>query len=254
MLFLAIFVLHTLVSCAQAQFIQRWDWQPVQDANGQWTQAPFWRREARLTPRRVKIPQTDVILEYNCHKLPAICHNVQNWLNDPAKSQWNNRWAGWFTVDFGAGVTQRWPGYGKNPTRANIRRDLQCPKDSWKGTVIAPRCPEANQEAVVPAWVDAAGAPITAIVPQDLRDPAKLAYLEIMYKQTGNNALTRRRSGRVYSCDEFPAASWVEGGVGTPGYVYFFLWSKFIDAHIPGYKLLLNEHRGLKKGHWICSY
>lgn len=26
-----------------------------------------------------------------------------------------------------------------------------------------------------------------------------------------------QESGRIYSCDEFPPASWVEGGVGTPG-------------------------------------
>ena len=239
MLFLALFVLHALVGCAQAQFIQRWTWQLAQDANGNLVPTPFWHREAHLPLRRVRIPQSDIIIEYNCHKLPAICHNVQNWHNDPAKSQWPRRQAGWFTVDFGAGVKQHWPGYRSNPTRANIRRDLQCPK-SWKGTVLAPRCPETNQEAVVPAWVDATGAPITAIVPQDLTKPAELAYLEIMYKHTGNNALTRRRSGRVYSCDEFPPASWVEGGVGTPGYAHFFIWSRFIDSQISVYKLLLS--------------
>lgn len=119
-------------------------------------------------------------------------------------------------MDFGASAKQHWPGYRSNPTRANIRRDLQCPK-SWKGTVLASRCPETDQEAVVPAWVDATGAPIPANVPQDLTKPAKLAYLEIMYKQAGNNALTRRRSGHIYSCDEFTPDSWVEGGVGTPG-------------------------------------
>lgn len=222
MLFLTLLVLHAMVSCAQAQFIQRWTWQNVPDANGNQIPTPFWRREANLQLRRVRIPQSDIIMEYNCHKLPAICQNVQNWENDQTKSQWPRRQAGWFTVDFGAGVKQHWPGYRSDPTRSNIRRDLQCPK-SWKGTVLAPRCPETNQEAVVPAWVDALGAPITAIVPQDLTKPAAPAYLEIMYKQTGNNALTRRRSGRVYSCDEFPPASWVEGGVGTPGYAHLSL-------------------------------
>jgi hypothetical protein len=164
MLFLDLFILHALVGCAQAQSIQRWTWQMAQDANGNLVPTPFWRREAHLTLRRIRIPQSDVIIEYNRHKLPAICHNFQNWHNDPAKSQWPRRQAGWFTVDFGAGAKQHWPGYRSNPTRANIRHDLQCPK-SWKGTVFAPRCPETNQEAVVPAWVDATGAPITAIVP-----------------------------------------------------------------------------------------
>lgn len=28
---------------------------------------------------------------------------------------------------------------------------------------------------------------------------------------------TLQESGRIYTCDEFPPASWVEGGVGTPG-------------------------------------
>jgi chitinase len=125
-------------------------------------------------------------------------------------------------VVIGASVTQRWPSFAGNkaPTRANIRRKEQCP-DDWKGTVGSPKCPQPLQPDVVPAWVDSTGTGIRGIVPQDLSDLTKPAYLEIMYKQTGNNALTRRRSGRVYSCDEFPPASWIEGGVGTAGYVYF---------------------------------
>jgi hypothetical protein len=203
MLFLTFLVLCALAGCGQAQFIQRWTWQNSPNANSNQVPMPFWHRQANLPLRPVRISQTEIVMEHNCHKLPAICQNVRNWQNDATKSQWHNRRAGWFTVDWGAGVKQHWPGYRSDQTRSNIRRDQQCPK-SWKGTVLAPRYPETNQEAVVPAWVDATGAPITAIVPQDLKNLAKLAYLETMYKQTGNNALTRRRSGRVYSCDGFP--------------------------------------------------
>lgn len=234
MLILLPLFFHFFVGCTQAQFIQRWLWRNAPDADGNMVPTPFWHREAHLPPRPVLFPRSDIMLEYNCHKLPAICQNVRNWEADSSKSQWNNRRVGWFTLDIGSSSKQRWPGFpgNKTPTIANIRRHEQYPGD-WKGMVISPKCPQPNQPDVVPAWVDGSGNGIRAIVPQDLSDLTKSAYLEIMYKQSDpQNPLTRRRSGRVYSCDEFPPASWVEGGVGTAGYVYIPMHIKLHTSHM----------------------
>jgi hypothetical protein len=43
------------------------------------------------------------------------------------------------------------------------------------------------------------------------------ADLEIEAKRLPDGTIAQR-SGRRYSCDEFPPASWVEGGVGMQGY------------------------------------
>jgi hypothetical protein len=43
---------------------------------------PFWHRKAIKPLRQVLIHATDIILEYNCNKMPAICQNVRNWEAD----------------------------------------------------------------------------------------------------------------------------------------------------------------------------
>ncbi|KAH4252578.1 chitinase [Parastagonospora nodorum] len=207
--FLSTLVL-VLLGCVQAQFIQRWTWQNLQAPNSDvYVPTPFWHREAIKGLRQVLIPATDIILEYNCNKMPAICQNVRNWEADASKSTWAGRQAGWFTFDFGQRAQQRFPGFTGLTSRADIRREFQCPKETWAGTRAAPRCPEPNQPNVVPLWANGlTGQPITDIVPQDLSEPLKKANLEIMYWSSNpqNPTQSRRRS-----------ASWIEGGVGTAG-------------------------------------
>ena len=197
-----------LLSCVQAQFIQRWTWQNLKAPNSDvYIPTPFWHREAIKPLRKVLIPATDIILEYNCHKMPAICQNVRNWEADATKSTWAGRQAGWFTFDVGQRAQQRFPGFTGLTSRGDIRREFQCPKETWAGTRAAPRCPEPNQPNVVPLWANGlTGQPITDIVPQDLTQPLKKANLEIMYWSSNpqNPTQSRRRSGRSYSCDKFP--------------------------------------------------
>jgi hypothetical protein len=203
------FLVLLLMGCAHAQFIQRWTWQNVQatPGTGPPVATPFWHREANKPLRKVLIPTTDIVLEYNCHKMPAICKNVRNWEADASKSQWPKRQVGWFTLDMGVGDKQRWPGFKGTVSRGNIRRVMQCPS-TWRGTRANPRCPESDQPNVVPFWNNGlTGQPITAIVPQDLRKPLAKANLEIMYWESNPSNPTpksKRKSGRSYSCDEFP--------------------------------------------------
>lgn len=75
-----------------------------------------------------------------------------------------------------------------------------CPQ-SWKDN--GRRCPEPDQPNVMPGpW------PFTGL---ETINPG--ADLGIQARRSSSGALLER-SGRMYSCDEFPPASWVEGGVG----------------------------------------
>lgn len=149
-----------------------------------------------------------MITSYNCHRMPAICQNVRNWHNDFTKSKWPNRWEGWFTYDVGSGehITNR----------GNVRREGQCP-DTWKGTIASPRCPEPNQPPVVPPIFDANGLGVTRLAPQ----PPGATEVDLMIDDGRDNPLVGalQPSGRRYSCDEFPPASWIEGGIGYSGVV-----------------------------------
>ena len=142
--------------------------------------------------------------------MPAICQNVRNWYGNPAVSSWYTTgargiWRGWFSFDLGAS------GSDNRLDRGQARRDQMCPR-TWKGTVATPRCPEPNQPYVVPPLWNLAGQGVTAIKPQPLTDPEVFLTIEDGRDLQWAGAL--QPSGRRYTCDEFPPASWIEGGVG----------------------------------------
>ena len=62
-------LLITLILTLQVntQFIQRWT-----RPNGSKC-APYWRRDPAKPPNPVIIPTNEVVLEYNCYYLPAVC-------------------------------------------------------------------------------------------------------------------------------------------------------------------------------------
>ena len=67
----------------------------------------------------------------------------------------------------------------------------------------------------MPAWLDYAGIPIKGI---ETIDPQQASFsLEIEAKRLTPADKNPIRSGMRYSCDEFPPASFIEGGIGTPG-------------------------------------
>ena len=144
--------------------------------------------------------------------MPAICQNVRNWHNNAALSSWHTQslWAGWFTYDMGASDSTL--------GRGNRRRQENCP-GTWKRTIFNPRCPEPNQPRVVPPLYDLSGNGVTDIVPQPI--PGKTS-LSMVIADGRDSRFTGQlqSSGRKYTCDEFPPASWIEGGVGIAGTAY----------------------------------
>lgn len=198
MMFSSIVVLALLLHISVAQFNQRYN-----DVNG----VPHWQRQPLQPNRPVLQPRYPVYLEYNCAKLPSICLNVRQWLNDPQKSTWNGR-AGndVFTYDMYAAEKQAYLIAVKKPSKRRNRehrRDLMC-GSNWRGT--RGDCPESNQPDVLPGPWPHKG--LETII-------TNTALYEIEALRIGNNPPVR--SGRQYTCDEFPPASWVEGGVGLGG-------------------------------------
>jgi chitinase len=71
----------------------------------------------------------------------------------------------------------------------------------------------AGQPQVVPPLWDANGLPVTQIIPQ----VGTQVYLKIADGRDQQFVGQTQDSGRMYSCDEFPPASWIEGGHGIGG-------------------------------------
>lgn len=79
------------------------------------------------------------------------------------------------------------------------------------------RCPEPNQPRVVPPLYDANGLGVTALKNPPLNPLTGAFELRIADGRDNPTVGALQESGRIYSCDEFPPATWIEGGVGTPG-------------------------------------
>src|SRR5699024_1276038 len=92
---LSLLLLCILTISSEAQFVQRWHW-----INGR----PFWRRFPDDTNARPVLNRTyEVVLEYNCYFMPAICTNVRKWVRDSARSEWAGREGAYiFTLDLRA--------------------------------------------------------------------------------------------------------------------------------------------------------
>ncbi|KAI1379064.1 glycosyl hydrolases family 18-domain-containing protein [Hypoxylon crocopeplum] len=149
-----------------------------------------------MPPQPVIIPNNMVVLEYNCHFMPAICQNADNWLN-------GNRGA---NRDIMTNLGHRAPvgtelfSYDMGGSSiSKSRGDAMCPS-TWRNNH---QCPEQNQPSIMPGpWFSNA-----------LETIAPLKSNEIEADRSIPNQL--KRSGRYYTCDEFPPRSFVEGGAGT---------------------------------------
>jgi hypothetical protein len=133
-----------------------------------------------------------VVLVYNCYYMTNICKNANDWLQTPRgmrphpNSELPNDIFGY---DFNT---------GKRRTRAAKRRDHSCP-GNWKDTHS---CPEPDQRTVFrqdgPWWTT------------DLEPNTKINLLQ--HRRVGGRIV--QMSNVRYTCDEFPPATWVEGGGG----------------------------------------
>lgn len=136
----------------------------------------------------IDISPTLVVLEYNCYYMKSICKNADNWFKTPRGQARNPR--NRFTYDFNTGSQSRW--------RNQKRRTASC-----RGWDSNRNCPHSDQEIVMRhdgPWKF-----------KDLEPGTSIA--EIKADRDANN--NKISSWVRYSCDEFPAAPWVEGGDGS---------------------------------------
>lgn len=176
-----------------AQFVQGYEWQNIPNNFGGVTSTPFWRPTVNDVPQEViNLAPEVVFIEYNCYYMRDICKNAENWFNTPRGQVRNPRTM--FGYDLSTGRSKR---NGK-------RRAKSCPtgkNTGWKNTHT---CPETNQNIIMRhdgQW------------PYKTLEPGTTDN-QIQNMRNGQGVVTEYSKVR-YSCDEFPPASWVEGGSGS---------------------------------------
>ncbi|KAK1911450.1 hypothetical protein P3342_012751 [Pyrenophora teres f. teres] len=130
-----------------------------------------------------------VVLTYNCYYMKDICVNAYNFMNYRRDIHpTSNLPKDWFVYDFNTG----------RGMRSDKRRDASCP-GSWKDRHP---CPEPNQRVV-------------------MRNDGPWRYTELEDNTDINEIrnIQLPNGGKIYSnlrytCDEFPPATWIEGGDG----------------------------------------
>lgn len=165
---------------------------PVAGPNGK--QAHMWQPGANLGLHTVyDIPNTTVVLIYNCKYMTNICHNADEFLKTTRGMQYTGN--GKFHFDLST---------NKKTGRSNERRSKSCP-GSWSKGVTCPQKPYQDVFRNGLVWFS-----------RDLEPNTKVNAIEHLRDANGK-VITA--SGMRYTCEEFPAASWVEGGsgLGNPG-------------------------------------
>ncbi|KAK1979523.1 pectate lyase superfamily protein-domain-containing protein [Colletotrichum cereale] len=136
----------------------------------------------------------EVYLYYNCYYMNNICENAQTFLGSPRGQNLHPGTAipaGVFTYDFDSGEDS-W-------THQSGRRDKSCPS-GWGSNG---RCPQTGQKIPWrhdgPWWT-------TGL------EPGTTTNMLRHQRDAQGNII--KRSQMRYTCDEFPPATWVEGGNG----------------------------------------
>lgn len=145
----------------------------------------FWSATAGAPKTSVRALPSIPTLVYNCAIVPALCNNVAQ-LRPGAQLGGHNEVFGW----------------DPDEKRKERRNRGRCPA-SWKtqrGVVV---CPKANQPPIHPLG-------ITDDVPP-LVDADDLA----IFKRDTNGQEVR--TGLMMSCNEFPPAMSIQGGIGPKG-------------------------------------
>ncbi|KAM3501681.1 hypothetical protein MY11210_009307 [Beauveria gryllotalpidicola] len=173
---------------AEAQYYQ--DYMPDTTTPG----AYLYRAVPNQTPWRVfNVEPYTVYLSYNCHYMKEICKNVEAF---QATSRGQN-------LHPLSGISGNVYGYdldtGEDHSHQESRRSASCPP-TWKATHPCPEVDQSKPMRQDGEWFTTSlepGSPVNAL--KHLRD-------------SNNNIIAE--SGIRYSCDEFPPATWVEGGNG----------------------------------------
>lgn len=142
----------------------------------------YWSPTAGAPKTSVRALPSVPTLTYNCAIVPALCLNVAQ-LRPGAENGGHNEVFGW----------------DPDKMRKIRRREKACPSN-WKKKTI---CPASNQPPIHPLG-------ITSEVPPHV-DAEDFAVL----RKTVNG--NEERTGIMMSCDEFPPAMAIQGGIGIKG-------------------------------------
>ncbi|KAK1991996.1 pectin lyase-like protein [Colletotrichum falcatum] len=142
----------------------------------------------------VDLTPESLFLVYNCYYMKDICYNAVNFFQSSRGRNLHPNSqipSGQLGYDFNTGKG--------STTHSSQRRDQSCP-GSWKNNHL---CPEYNQRPVMRhdgAWYTT-----------DLEPGTTINEIKALPGINGGPGI---RSKVRYSCEEFPAATWVEGGSG----------------------------------------
>ncbi|KAL2066293.1 hypothetical protein VTL71DRAFT_2364 [Oculimacula yallundae] len=206
---LHLFVLITSIFCllsqhqiANAQYAQ--DYEPDTTRPGEYLYRPIPNNPTRPV---INFSPVTVFLHYNCYYMKDICINAQQFALTP-RGQNLHPLSGlpkadcvinYFGYDLNTGDSEPFfPQY-----RSEDRRSASCP-NNW---AAGHPCPEPGPPPQQPVmrqdglpWFTTATEPGTTI------------YQVMNHRDTAGNI--DRYSNVRYTCDEFPPATWVEGGNG----------------------------------------
>ncbi|EPS27277.1 hypothetical protein PDE_02220 [Penicillium oxalicum 114-2] len=142
-------------------------------------------------------------LIYNCNNMPSICKNVQEYLDDNG-------------LQMGGGLDFHYDSDGSSTKK---RRRQSCPGSSaWTNSLPFPCGSDPAQPNVMPGNLPARVGPLAT-------------WLNPEFEMEIPNLLGTGPSGMRYTCDEFPAASWIEGGVnGLQPYTSIYCAPKAVSC------------------------
>ncbi|KAH7312212.1 hypothetical protein B0I35DRAFT_410973 [Stachybotrys elegans] len=154
------------------------------------------------TPVVTYAPRPTMI--YNCAKMAAICWNLQEFMTDNAAA--------------GYGAVPLVFHYDPEPWRLNERREFSCPSSGrWQRTHGVNCGSTPGQPNIIP--LNPAGVPLPPVAVQ----PGSNVNWQPSGPHFRNeipNLLGNGPSGMAFTCEEMPAASWIEGGNGGPMFTH----------------------------------
>ncbi|TGJ85455.1 hypothetical protein E0Z10_g3313 [Xylaria hypoxylon] len=138
---------------------------------------------------------------YNCDRLRAICWNLNEFMTDATNP--------------GYGAVPLFFHYDGDRTRKNTRRAFSCPRN-WQTFHLRNRCGSVTgQPNVVPGNL-----PPIVVQPIPETGPQLWTPSGPRFNNEIPNLTNTASSGMFFSCEEMPAASWIEGGEGGPPFVH----------------------------------
>ncbi|KAL8363406.1 hypothetical protein RB601_009262 [Gaeumannomyces tritici] len=176
----------------QAQYLQDIEIQGSVGPNGVQIQKPFYRANViNAAPQQVvDLSPELVVLEYNCRYMPNICKNADNWFNTTRGKEHKRKYGMRFAFDRNT----------KKGSRKERRRDHSC-----KNFVNTDTCPHSDSAIVMRQdgpWRF-----------KDLEPGTTINEIRADTDPAGNRVPSFVR----YTCDEFPPATFIEGGDGIAG-------------------------------------